>query len=383
VKSVVAVRPWLVGAVGLAIAVAVVLRILVSYDMDPTAYVAFFRDDTPAQIAYPSEVLGRPVVADGLAHDGKYFFAQANDPWYLDPERHAAVLDAPLYRAQRMLYPTIAGGFGLFPPEVILWSTIVINVLAMAIGTVLAARLALIWGYSPWLGIWVPLNIGLLLELNLGNAGVLAYTLCLAALLALEAKQTWLTALLFAAAALTREVMILFPVGLLILWMIQRRRPPWRLVLVPAAAMGIWHVYLRVRLSGIDGSGVGAGTKPLAPPFVDLIQGIRYWMRDPTHLAINLLILAMVAMFVPLALRSRLPIVWGALPFVALAGVVSFMVWKETYDFPRAFAPVFTAIPFVVATSAQRTPEEVSEEGMPIPGPRGDPSSLTAAGPSA
>ena len=382
-KNVVAARPWLVGAVGLAIAVAVVLRILVSYDMDPTAYVAFFRDDTPAQIAYPSRVLGRPVVTDGLAHDGKYFFAQANDPWYLEPERHAAVLDASLYRAQRMLYPMLAGGFGLFPPGVILWSTIVINVLAMAIGAAIAARLAVIWGYSPWFGIWVPLNIGLLLELNLGNAGVLAYTCCLAALLALEAKQTWQAALLFAAAALTREVMILFPTGLLILWVIQRRRPPWRLVLVPAVAMGIWHLYLRVRLSGIEGSGVGSGTRALAPPFVDLIQGVRYWMRDPTHLVINLLILAIVVSFVPLALRSRLPIAWGALPFVALAGVVSFMVWKETYDFPRAFAPVFTAIPFVVATPAHRTAEEVSGDGVPIPQRGPDPSSRTAAGPPA
>jgi hypothetical protein len=349
VKDRTAAQPWLVGVVGLAIGVAVVLRVLVSYDMDPTAYVAFFREDTPAQIAYPSQILGRPVVSDGLAHDGKYFFAQANDPWYLEPERHAVVLDAPLYRAQRMLFPTIAGGFGLFPPEVILWSTIVINVLAMAVGAVIAARLATLWGFSPWLGIWVPMNIGLLLELNLGNAGVLAYTCCLAGLLTLEVERTWLAALLFAAAALTREAMVLFPLGVLALWWVERRRPPWRLVLVPALAMSIWHLYIRIRLSGIEGSGVGAGTRALAPPFVDLFRAARVWATDPKYVVLNATIIVILVAFVPLALRSRLPIVWGALPFVGLIAVISFNVWKETYDFPRAFAPVFTAIPFLVA----------------------------------
>jgi hypothetical protein len=355
-------QTWLVGVVGLAIGLAVVLRVLVSFDMDPTAYVAFFREDTPEQIAYPSRILGRPVVTDGLAHDGKYFFAQANDPWYLEPERHAVVLDAPLYRAQRMLYPTIAGGFGLFPPEAILWSMIVINVLAMAVGAALASRLASIWGYSPWLGIWVPLNIGLLLELNLGNAGVLAYTCCLAGLLALEAERTWLPSFLFAAAALTREVMILFPIGVLALWWVDRRRAPWRLVLVPTVVVGIWHLYLRVRLSGIEGSGVGAGTRALAPPFVELIQAVRHWMTDPGGFIINILIIGIVLAFVPLALRSRLPIAWGALPFVGLVAVVSLNVWKETYDFPRAFAPVFTAIPFLIAPKWRH--EERREVGV-------------------
>ena len=81
-----------------------------------------------------------------LGHDGKFFFAQANDPLSLQPERHAAFLDGPLYRAQRMLFPLIAGGFGLFPPGVVVWSMLVTNLLAMGVGALLAARLAIRWG---------------------------------------------------------------------------------------------------------------------------------------------------------------------------------------------------------------------------------------------
>jgi hypothetical protein len=320
--------------------------------MDPTIFIAL-GEDAPVQTEYALRLLGDVTTRHDLGHDGKFFFAQANDPWYLAPERHAVVLDRPAYRGQRMLFPMIAGGFGLFPPDVVVWSMLVTNLLAMAIGALLAAKLAASWGASTWLGLWVPLNIGLLFELDIGGAGILAYTCCLGALYALVTERTWSASLLFAAAALSREVMVLFAVGVFVLRWLDRRELPWRLVITPLVAMAAWYVYLHMRLAGVPG--VGEGTENFAAPFLGIFEAFQWWIKHPTDLLFNLPLLAIVLAFVPIALRNRLPIAWGALPFVALATILSVNVWREPFDLSRALAPVFTAVPFLIMVPRRHT----------------------------
>jgi hypothetical protein len=166
-------QAWIVGIVGLTIGSVVVLRILIPNGMDPTPFLTL--GETTEQTEYARRLLGDVATRPNLGHDGRFFFVQSNDPLYLNPERHAAFLDRPLYRAQRMLFPLIAGGFGFFPPGVVVWSMLVTNLLAMCVGALLAARLAIRWGASPWLGLAVPLNIGLILDLQIGAGGIVAY----------------------------------------------------------------------------------------------------------------------------------------------------------------------------------------------------------------
>jgi hypothetical protein len=335
---------WVVGVVGLTIGAALLLRLLVPEDMDATIFLAFGEDE-PAQIAYGRELLGDVAIRAEAGHDGKYFFIQANDPWFLDPHRNAAVLDMPLYRGERMLFPMVAGGFGAFPPAVIVWSLLVSNLIYLGIATALAGRLASFWGASTWLGLAVPLNIGLLYELLIDGSGVLAHACCLAAVYALMREKTWVAALLFAAAALSREVMLAFAVGVFILWWVDRRTLRWPIVIAPSLALGIWAAYLMWRLDGISGTGTELSFG--APPFVGLAQAIGPWLRSPDQLFLNAAILVLVVAFVPLAIRSRLPVAWGALPFVSLATILSVDVFLETPDLSRAVAPVFTAAPFL------------------------------------
>ena len=132
-------------------------------------------EESTVETEYATRLLGDVTTRQGLGHDGRFFFAQANDPWYIEPEVHAAVLDEPRYRAQRMLFPSVAGGFGFFPPGVVAWSMLVTNLLALGLGAYLAALLALRWGGAAWLGLAVPMNIGLIFELDIGGAGILAY----------------------------------------------------------------------------------------------------------------------------------------------------------------------------------------------------------------
>lgn len=354
---------WAVGAVGLAIGLMVVLRVLIPNGMDPTIFIAL-GEDSPALTRYAEELLGDPATRP-LGHDGKFFFAQANDPWHLRPGENAVVLDRPIYRGQRMLFPMIAGGFGLFPPHVIVWAMLLTNLLFLAIGAMLAARLALHWGASPWLGLSVPLNIGLLYEIWIGGAGVVAYVLCLGALYALAIERGWTAAILLAAAALTREVMLAFAVGVFLLIWIDERRLRWRLVLAPITAIAVWHVYIRLRLMGI--SGLGANWSIFAPPFTGMFEAIPSWAEDPVDLLASLAILAVVIGSLVVGLRRRLSIAWGAFPFIGLAILLSVEVWREPSDLSRALAPVLTAAPFLVAVSRPHGDIERLRKGTPEP----------------
>jgi hypothetical protein len=329
----------------MAIAGGFALRVLIPHEMDPSIFLAL-GEDAPIQTEYARELLGEVILRENLGHDGKYFFAQANDPWFLEPHRHAAAIDRPIYRGQRMMYPTIAGGFGLFPPTVVVWSMLVTNVIGLGIGAMLAARLAERWGSSPWLGLAVPLNIGLIFELDIGGGGVVAYAFCLGAVLALVDRRYSMAAGLLAGAALAREVMLAFAAGLFVLNWITERRRRWQLLALPVAGIAAWHVYTRYRLTGVNGEGGGAPIFDI--PLAGLWRALGYWIRDPGDLLFNAALLAVVVAFTIRAFRSRQPLAWGALPFVALATALSVYVWREPVDLARALAPVFTAYVFLL-----------------------------------
>jgi hypothetical protein len=191
------------------------------------------------------------------------------------------------------------------------------------------------------------LNIGLILELAIDGAGVVAYACVVGAVYALVKGKTWAAALLFAAGALSRESMLVFAVGVFFLQWLERREFLWRIVSVPLLALVGWHIYIRLRLAGV--SGVGVRFENFAPPFVGIWQALQSWATDPINLVVGMAMLVIVAAFTVLAVRSRLPIAWGALPFVGLATVLSVYTFRNPLDLARVLAPVFTAAAFLLA----------------------------------
>jgi hypothetical protein len=336
---------WLVGAAAVAIAVAVSLRILLPAHMDATVFLGFGRD-APAQTSYGERLLGEVTTRGGGGHDGKYFFIIANDPWHLHPEDHAAFLDRPVYRSQRMLYPTIAGGFGLLPPGAIVWTLLLVNILALGVGATIAARLAMLCGSTPWLGLAVPLNLGLLFELWIDGSGIVAYVCCLAAVYAFVRADVRSASVLLALAALSREAMLAFAIGLVVLQWIRTRRISWMLLWLPVAATIAWNAYLQIRLHGLPGT---AGKLPIfGAPFVGMFQAFDVWAEDPGSRWLEMTIVIVAFAFAARGIFTRSSIVWGALPFVFLAPLLSKYVWLEPSDLSRALAPVFTAVVFAV-----------------------------------
>ncbi len=329
-----------VGLAGLVISALFLLRFLATTGWDPTVFLSV-GEESGATRAYVEDQLGEVDLRPAQGHDGKYFFVLANDPWILSPSENAAVFDRPLYRSQRMLYPVIAGAGGLLPPAAIVWSLLVVNVMAMGLGSWAVARIAQEMGGSPWIGLAFVLNLGFISEMAIDGAGIVAAALAFLALLMVMRSKVVFGYVLLALAALTREAMLIVAAGTAFwLWRDGRRREAGLSLLFPLGSVVLWAAYLRLRL----GFETGADQViEIGPPFLGLTRAFQNWLGDPLDLATGLAMVILIILFGLRALRSRHLVGWANLGFVVLGVLFTELVWSSWFDISRALAPAVTA----------------------------------------
>ena len=347
--------------VALIIGVLAAMRLLYVFDWDPTVFTAF-GEEAYATTEFAEQKLGREVLTrPHQGHDGKFFFVQANDPWVLDPENNAAVLDRPVYRSQRMFYPVLAGGLGLFPAEVIVWALPLVNVIMLAVGSWAVASIAVRHGASAWLGVAFALNIGLLSELFIDGAGITAFALACVGAWALEVDRIPLAAAAFVGAALTREVMAIFIGFIALIWLIRRKVVPWAVSVPAAVAILVWGVYIRLQIDlppGVD------QVRELTPvPFSGVVEAF----QTGEGVAADFLVIGVFVVLIFLvpyrAWRSDVYLTWGAVGFAVLGPFLTVFVWQKSFDISRALAPLVTV--FVVELFLARN-RRLAEKPVPV-----------------
>ncbi len=342
------------------IAAVVVLRLVLAAGGDVTGLVAFGEESTGIT-AHASEVLGREVVVrPGLGHDGRFFFVQAEDPWHRQPDRYAILLDRPTYRSQRMLYPLLAGLGGLAPATWLPWTMTLANAVALVVLAAGVGSWARRHGASAWWGLAVFADIGILFEVDIAGAGVVALATAVWGTLATERGRPGRAAAWFTAAVLAREVMAVWVAGVVVYhWWCRvggwvgltaalrrprcggiRRLVPADLVViagVPAVTAVAWGVYLRLRL----GTGTGAGeVREIGPPFGGMFAAVDDWITAPDLAVQMLAIVAVCLAALVAAVRRPSGPVWAAAGFSLLAVLLTEQVWWRPFDVGRAVAPV-------------------------------------------
>jgi hypothetical protein len=334
-----------VGVVAALFSSLMVVRVLSETDWDPTIFVAFGEDAAPTT-EYAERRLGEVYLRGAQGHDGKFFFVQANDPWVLEPDVNAQVLDRPLYRSQRMLYPVLAGGLGLLGPEAIVWAMLAVNLLAMGVGSWVVARIADDMGGSPWWGLAFALNIGFFSEVNIGGAGVVAAAAAFGAVLMFMRDRVAVGIGLLVAAVLAREAMLIAVAGAALwFWLERRRKTALTVAAVPGLAVVIWAAYLRLRI----GEGhVTAEVEEIGWPFVGFAEAFASWLDDPLDLLVGLAMMTLFLLFTRRVLLSRHVVGWAFLGFVALGVVFTEQVWRSYFDITRAVAPIITSFVLLV-----------------------------------
>lgn len=359
--------PVMVAIAGFVFSVVIVGVGLYRTGWDPTLFVGF-GEEAAATTEYAEERLGDVILRPVQGHDGKYFFVQANDPWVLDPENNASLLDHPVYRSQRMFYPLLAGGLGFFGPRTIVWALVLVNVVAMGFGTMAASRVAQRMGGSPWWGLAFVANVGLLFTLTNDDAGIVAVALAFWALAMLYEGRLWPAVALLSAATLTREVMIVCALGLGVwAWSDGRRRAALYMVAVPALSIAGWMLYLRAQL-GPDGSSPNA----IGWPFVGLVRAVPSWLEDPLVAAAGGAVILITILYLVRWAHTRSSMGWMFVGFIPLATLLTDKVWREIFDFTRAVAPLLTAAILLIFVEArrQREPLHVSTTGTGSGAPR-------------
>jgi hypothetical protein len=350
----------LIGVIALILASIYAIQVLADADWDATVFVGLGEDAEEIR-AYAEDRLGPVQLRPQLGHDGRFFFVQANDPWILSPEDNAYILDRPLYRSQRMFYPSLAGGFGTFGPEAIVWAMLLVNLVAMGFGAWAVAEIAVVIGRSTWWGLAFPLNLGFISELGVGGAGIVAGAAAFGALALLMKGNTWAAVVLLTVAALSREVMLVVAAGAAFyLWRREEKGRARVVVGMPLGAVVGWAFYLRLRM-GFD-SGL-AELQEVGIPFVGLVDAFESWVNDPLDLIVGVTVLLVLGLFVVRAILHDNLIAWAFIGFVPLTMMLTEQVWHSYFDITRAVAPVLTAFVLLVVLENRVQPQHASGLG--------------------
>jgi len=344
--------PILVGLISLAVGLYISVPLLEGNDWNPSVLIKF-PEIRPEQLAYGNEMLGQVVPAGGDGHDGKYYFMQAMDPFYMQPEDHAYLLDRPSYRAQRMVYPTVASGFGLLPAEATAWSLWGVNMIALAIGGWLTARLAVELGLTPWFGLAFVFNPGIIVSSLIDTAEVFAMVFFIASALALMRRRYLAGAVFLSLAALSRETMILAAIGAIVYIWRSERRVPWVLGL-PFVTSAAWWFYLRTQIGYLD-SGI-QDVAAVGIPFNGFYDAFQLWLSRPDRtidMMMGVILLVVSLLVVKHAWRRPSLLGYMTAGFALVAVTMVGDVWKFYFDASRALAPVITAYILMVPAAAK------------------------------
>jgi hypothetical protein len=199
------VRPW---HVALLVCLAYVLLTLARYNFDPQYFALIGTRYDPG---LPN---GRP------GYDGQFAYQIARDP--LNGWRK---IDVPAYRYQRIVYPLTARVLALGQADLVPWTLIVVNVIALTAGVWLTEKILQHFQASGWYALIYGLSAGTLMSVRLDLTEPLAYALAQAGvLLALKDRWRW-AAVALALAALTKEMTLAVAAGIGLVYVFRRQ---WR-----------------------------------------------------------------------------------------------------------------------------------------------------------
>jgi len=186
--------------------------------------------------------------------DGAYFYAVAVDPLALGEEHN--LVDVPAYRFGHPGYGWLAWFLAAGRPSAVPFTLLFIGLVSMFVAGAAASYLAVELGWSPWAGLFVAFNPGLLFATMALNSEPLALAVLFLTLLAWMRRRLVWAAVGLVALCLIKEQFVLVPAGLF-LWELIRTRESseetgaraWvpRLAILAAGpvALGMWFVYLR------------------------------------------------------------------------------------------------------------------------------------------
>jgi hypothetical protein len=216
----------------------------------------------------PRFTLHDPHAAPG--YDGQFYYRMARDPLHAAP-----FLDHPAYRYQRIVYALLVGALSLGQTSLIPYMLLLVNFIAIVLGTELLARLLIKQQLSPWYSLAFGLYFGQATAFIFDTTEPLTYLFICLGLFLLTGQRPTAAALCMGLAVLSRETAILFPLGYLVLYLLQKRRQDvLRLLLLSIASPIAWYIVIALLFNT---TGLSSAPSFQLIPF----QGLFVFFNDP------------------------------------------------------------------------------------------------------
>jgi len=235
-----------------------------------------------------------------IGYDGQFAYQIA-----LQPFDAAPFLDIPPYRYQRVLYPLAARIVALGQPALIPWALVVLNLVALAVGTVAMSLILVKKGLSPWYALTVGIFAGQLVSLRLDLNEPFFLALALLGIYAFESERPRLGAGFLALSMLSKETAIAFVAGYLIYFFFRRRwRSFFETAVISLGPFLILQLVIWLNFGEIGLRSGGQGATPFSLiPFGGLLA---FGLADTTTLTTVLIILGPLVLLPCLALTVSL-----------------------------------------------------------------------------
>jgi hypothetical protein len=230
-------------------------------------------------------------------YDGQFAYQIA-----LNPSGATPYIDVPAYRYQRILYPLLARLLALGQPDLIPWTLIAINILAIGGGTWLMELLVMDFRVSRWYALTYGLYGGQFLALRTDMNEPLAYTLVVVAIWAWAKDQQVSAIVAFSLAALTKETTLVF-LAAYMLYTLHTRQWRWFVGLgLASIPFFVYQIFLWQWLGAFGVGSGGAGATPFS------LMPLGGWLAIAgVHIGAFLLISLVI---VPMSILPSLAGIW-------------------------------------------------------------------------
>lgn len=269
------------------------------------------------------------VLTDSFGYDGQFYYRLALNPFTRQKTEFGIEIGSPRYRHQRILYPLLAWLFSFGNPQLVIYSLILVNFMALIVIGYSAGCYAKLVGRHSLLGLAFSLFPGFLFTLSRDLVEITEACLILLGLVTLTQKRAFVASSLFSSAILAKETALLTAVSLI------SQKKHHSVALLPLAVFGTWQLFL----NGWWDVGLAETTpQNIGLPFVGIIEGylIGYepmrWQIFAIFLAVFLLIVAFY--FRCSTAQKHVKLSWLLYAFLLVS--LTKNVWIESLAFLRA-----------------------------------------------
>jgi hypothetical protein len=364
-------------AVAALASTAAALAIISVADWQPSVLVRMGDSEPLARIARETDS-DFAFVDPGGHGDGVYYYAIARDP--VATAREHRLIDGAAYRYGHPGFSWLAFGATAGRDQLLPLIFLLLGITGMAIAAGAAALIAADLGWSPWMGLFVALQPGLIYSVTIATSEAVGAALLLVALLAWQ-RDYWKAALVMLVfLCFVKEWFAVVPIGLAV-WELMRGSARHRdkyarviALLISSLPLLVWHAYVHhifgewPLLSGpdvFDFPPIGW----LRSMRGDAAMGTESFDKvNVGHIGLPVLVVAatLLAFGSARAVRLRTPLDAAFLAFIPFIAALNSLTLLYPKDAIRTLAVPLALLPAAALGARERRPYDARVAARPV-----------------